>query len=92
VVVPRRTQPLVVAGQVLTVPEAHYLYGTGDLTLRVTAVDPRPHPALEWLRVKGVQVLWDGSDGPERLVDVRVSALTTGAATVASPTTHTGTA
>jgi len=53
--------------------------------LRVTAVDPRPHPALEWLRVKGVQVLWDGSDGTERLVDVRVSALTDGAVTIREP-------
>jgi hypothetical protein len=62
-------------GAVLRIPEGHYCYGTGELVLRVTVVDPNPHPGLEWLRVQGVEVRWDGSDGDRRDVLVRVAAL-----------------
>lgn len=63
------------AGQVIRVPERHYCYGIGTLTLRVTEVDPRPHPNLEWIRIKGVEIRWDGADGDHRDVLVRVTAL-----------------
>ncbi len=69
---------MVKVGQVIRVPEEHYCYGRGMLTLRVTAVDPSPHPNLEWLRVMGVEIGSDGSDGKERTVLVRVSALPRG--------------
>jgi hypothetical protein len=66
---------------VLCIPEEHYCYGTGPLALRVTEVDEHPHPSLEWLAVRGVEVRWDGSDGDPREVLVRVSALPTMART-----------
>ena len=62
-------------GDVIRVPAADYAYGLGVLTLRVTEVDPDPHPNLEWLRVKGTEIRWDGTDGRQRDVLVRVSAL-----------------
>jgi hypothetical protein len=70
-------EPLVRVDQVLRVPEAHYLYGTGELVLRVTHVDSNldRYPGLEWVRVKGIEILWDGSDGQERDVMIRVAAL-----------------
>ena len=68
---------MVRVGQVLRIPEAHYLYGTGDLVLRVTEVDPGldRYPGLEWVRVKGVPVRSDGSEGEPREVMIRVAAL-----------------
>jgi hypothetical protein len=62
-------------GEVIRVPEADYAYGLGELTLRVTHVDPDPHPELEWLRIRGIEIRWDGTDGKNRDVLVRVSAL-----------------
>jgi hypothetical protein len=61
-------------GQVVTIPEAHYCYGTGPLRLRVTQVEENPPPGVEWLRVKGVEIRWDGTDGDDRDVLVRVAA------------------
>lgn len=60
-------------GQVITIPEEHYLYGTGPLTLRVTEVDEHPPPGVEWLTVRGVEQRWNG-DGDEREVMVRIAA------------------
>jgi hypothetical protein len=63
-------------GDVIRIPEAHYLYGVGVLTMRVTAeADLDRHPGLEWIRLRGVQIRWDGSDGDNRDVLVRVAAL-----------------
>jgi hypothetical protein len=75
-------EPLVRVGQVLRVPEAHYLYGTGELVLRVTTVDPdlARYTGLEWAGVRGVEVRWDGSDGDQRHVMVRVDWLKANAA------------
>jgi hypothetical protein len=58
-------------------PEADYCYGHGLLTIRVTEVDAdlARFPALEWVRVRGVMILWGGTDGDERDVLVRVAAL-----------------
>jgi hypothetical protein len=71
-----RAAPLVQVGQVLRIPEAHYLYGQGELTLRVTVVDPDLHryPRLEWASVKGVEIR-NGTDGQVRQVQVRVAYL-----------------
>ena len=63
------------AGDVIRIAEADYAYGLGALTLRVTHVDPNPHPNLEWLRIKGTEIRWDGTDGKDRDVLVRVSGL-----------------
>ncbi len=70
-------EPLVRVGQVLRVPEAHYLYGNGELVLRVTEVDPGldRYPGLEWVRVRGIEIRRDGSDGRPRDVMVRSAAL-----------------
>ncbi len=73
---PSRT-PLVQVGDVVEIPEAHYLYGTGALTLRVTAVgaDLEKYPSLEWVGLQGIEIRWDGSDGEERQVMVRIGIL-----------------
>jgi hypothetical protein len=73
-------RPPVRIGDVIEVAEEHYLYGTGVLRMRVTAVrsDPVRHPGLEWIRLRGVEIRWDGSDGPEREVLVRLKALRKG--------------
>jgi hypothetical protein len=76
VTTPRRF-PLVRAGDVLRVPEPDYMYGVGPLTLRVTAVDAEANarPELEWVRLQGVELRWDGSEGMHREVQVRRTAL-----------------
>jgi len=69
--------PLVQVGDVVRIPEAHYLYGSGVLTMRVTDVgaDLEKYPRLEWVGLKGVEIRWDGSNGDERQVMVRVGVL-----------------
>jgi hypothetical protein len=68
--------PSVQPGDVLTIPEAHYLYGLGDLVLRVTEVGAVQRlPDGQWLRLRGVQVAWDGTEARERDVLVRLSWL-----------------
>ena len=61
----------------IEIAEEHYLYGTGVLRMRVTAVrsDLVRHPGLQWIRLLGVELRWDGSEGSEREVLVRVGAL-----------------
>jgi hypothetical protein len=70
-------EPLVQVGDTICLPEADYCYGCGLLTIRVTEVDAdlAHFPALEWVRLRGVVILWDGTDGDERDVLVRVAAL-----------------
>lgn len=62
-------------GQVIEIPEAHYMYGQGDLKLRVTWVPERLHPQEEWVRLRGVEIRWNGEDGGPRDIFVRVAAL-----------------
>ncbi len=63
-------------GQVLKIPEAHYLYGLGDLVLRVTEVGAVQRlPDGDWLKLKGVQLAWNGTELRERDVLVRLSGL-----------------
>ncbi|MFG1953356.1 hypothetical protein [Micromonospora sp. NPDC048830] len=71
--------PLVSVGDVVTIAEADYCYGTGPLRLRITQ---RPagldHPALEWVELTGVELRPDGSPAPgdqARTALVRVAAL-----------------
>jgi hypothetical protein len=68
---------LVEVGQVLSIKEADYCYGVGDLRLRVTRVAPNQHPDVEWIRVVGMALRPDGSDFEPRDVLVRASALPT---------------
>lgn len=60
-------------GDVVDIPPACYWGGTRPLTLRVTDVNEHPHPGVEWLRVLGVEILGDGTDGPEHDIMVRIS-------------------
>ncbi|HKX24251.1 MAG TPA: hypothetical protein VJM46_03355 [Candidatus Saccharimonadales bacterium] len=61
-------------GDLIHLKEPDYCYGTGNLTLRVTA-DPVQSPDPEWVDVTGVEILWNGNHGNERQVRVRASAL-----------------
>jgi hypothetical protein len=77
---PKRTDVLVPAlvlpGELLRIPEAHYLYGRGELVLRVTRTGAAV--ALtdgDWLAVTGIPVAWNGTDLPEREVLLRVAYL-----------------
>ncbi|GII25410.1 hypothetical protein Pme01_50070 [Planosporangium mesophilum] len=65
------------AGDVVRIPQAHYCYGLGPLIMCVTVVgaDIRRFPALEWVRLCGLELRPDGSDGGWRDVLVRVAAL-----------------
>ena len=63
-------------GDVLRVPEAHYLYGLGALVLRVTKVGCIARLADgDWLAVRGVPRARNGNEGPERDAFVRVAYL-----------------
>ena len=65
---------LIEPGTVVYVAEADYLYGVGDIRLRVEAPVP-VHPNLEWVSVHGTRLLSDGRQtGPVRVL-VRVAAL-----------------
>jgi hypothetical protein len=64
-------------GDVVKIPEEHYCYGLGALTLRLTAIFP-PHPQWldrEWIFVRGVEIGWNGAEYGERQVLVRIKAL-----------------
>jgi hypothetical protein len=63
-------------GQVLKIPEVHYLYGLGDLVLRVTEVGAVERlPDGDWLKLRGIQLAWNGTELQEREVLVRLSGL-----------------
>lgn len=61
---------------VLALDEPDYLYGLGTLVLRIDRLlaDPLTLRSVEWVRVTGRQIHWDGSETP-RDVMVRVAAL-----------------
>ena len=46
--------------------------------MRVTAVSAEleKYPGLEWVGLKGVEILWNGAEGAEREALVRVGVLT----------------
>lgn len=62
----------------LEIAEADYCYGVGTLRLRVVhcTADLLQLPELEWVRIVGREIRWDGSEADrDREVVVRVSAL-----------------
>lgn len=63
-------------GAVLLLGEQDYCYGYGPLVLCVDKLgaDPRSFRRLEWVRVVGREVSWDGAEQP-RDVMVRVAAI-----------------
>jgi hypothetical protein len=69
--------PPIRPGDVLRIPETDYLYGVGELLLRVTAEPGTERlPDGEWLKVTGMQLARDGRDLRMRNVLVRLSAVT----------------
>jgi hypothetical protein len=75
--IPGPMTPIIQPGQVLKIPEDRYLYGVGELRLRVTDVGRvQRMPDGDWLAVKGVQIAWNGEELREREVLVRLSAAT----------------
>lgn len=73
---PRIGGPHIGGGTVLALEEPDYLYGVGTLVLRIERLgaDPALLRSLEWVRVVGQQVHWDGREAP-RDVMVRVAAI-----------------
>lgn len=56
-------------GSVIKIAE-DYLYGIGDLTLRVLSfAAAEDGPA--WIKVRGIEIRWDGGERQERVVTVR---------------------
>lgn len=64
-------------GNVHFLAEQDYKYGRGQISLRLTRVYPSTSIWFggEWMWLDAVEIRWDGSDGPNRLVLVRMSAL-----------------
>ncbi|HEX8346069.1 MAG TPA: hypothetical protein VF657_15220 [Actinoplanes sp.] len=63
-------------GVVLDLAEPDYLYGTGPLRLRLaTPLDTQRLAQLEWVRLIGDEIRWNGEITPGRDVNVRVSAI-----------------
>jgi hypothetical protein len=62
---------------VVGLAERDYKYGRGRLVLRVTHLHLESGAWFdgEWMWLDGVEVRWDGTDGPPRRVLVRVRAL-----------------
>jgi hypothetical protein len=60
----------------LALAEEDYLYGAGDIALRVEQIgaDPSSFPKLEWVRIVGKQIYWNGVEIP-RDVMVRVASI-----------------
>ena len=68
--------PPIQPGDVLKIPEADYLYGTGDLILRVAEVYSVQHLLDgDWLAIKGTQLARNEAELTERKVLVRSSRL-----------------
>lgn len=63
-------------GDVVTIKEADYYFGYGDVTLRITALPEERLPSgSEWLQISGIPIYWNGQEGEERTALVRASAL-----------------
>ena len=66
----------VAAGDVVHIDEGDYMYGTGPLVLRVTAVgEPQQVNGERWLHLRGHQRFHTGVDTPERFALVRADAI-----------------
>ena len=64
-------------GSILALAESDYCYGLGPLAVRVESLgaDPGSFHRLEWVRVRGREVLPSGDIGGEVDVLARVAAL-----------------
>lgn len=60
-------------GELLYLREPDYKFGTGDVTLRVTAVIDGPDSG--WIELRGFEIGWNGSRGTERTIYVSMEAL-----------------
>ena len=70
-----RRPPLAI-GDVIHVAEPDYRYGTGDLYFRITDIPPGARdPADEWVDLLGVDIAYDGSEGTQRRVSVRLAGV-----------------
>jgi hypothetical protein len=68
--------PGLVPGVVLHLGEEDYRFGVGPLVLRVTEVlEMQRLSDGPWVAVRGVTITWDGRDGDERQVLVRLDAI-----------------
>ena len=72
-----RALPLPEPGDVVTIKEADYCYGPGDIRLRLTVVgNGKPiHEGAEWVQVEGIELNRDDSERGPRSALVRASAL-----------------
>ena len=68
------TRPIRV-GDTVRIPEEHYEWGTGDLTVRVTAFEADQDAGPAWVRVRGVEIDRDGAERRERVVLARRSGM-----------------
>ncbi|GAA0916248.1 hypothetical protein [Virgisporangium aurantiacum] len=66
-----------VVSQTLIFAEPDYMYGAGNLRLRVERVSTRRfiHDNDTWVMVEGVEIGWDGAPRDLRQVAVRASEL-----------------
>ncbi len=55
--------------------EADYKYGEGKLRLRITDCPDLVPDYIEWIMIKAREIIWNGTERPERTVTVRVRAL-----------------
>jgi hypothetical protein len=63
-------------GDTITIKEADYYFGSGDLTLRITGLPPDHLPdGSDWVQITGVQIAWNGQEIGERTALVRTAAL-----------------
>lgn len=71
--IPQRSQ----VGDVVTFGQNQYLYGFGDITVRLTAIcgDLDIFESAEWVQVQGVQLGPDGGELNEVSLLVSVAAL-----------------
>ena len=69
--------PQVSVGDVIRVEEPAYRYGTGPLTLRITAIgEGWREPDGLWLELRGHEIRWNGEADPrERHALVRLDAV-----------------
>ncbi|WP_412752234.1 hypothetical protein [Krasilnikovia sp. M28-CT-15] len=63
-------------GAIVSVDEAHYCYGLGVLTLRVTGIGSiEQHSDGCWLHLRGHEQFDSGGEGPERFALVCLGAV-----------------
>jgi hypothetical protein len=63
-------------GDTITIREADYYFGYGDVTLRITELPSAHLPGgSDWIQITGVEVAWNGEEIGERTALVRTSAL-----------------